>query len=94
MVGAPSPWPVSLAFLGDCDGDLASFLDELVATAGPGLRQIFAHCEGFGPSTDLRYWMTVAGGPADRELRQLDRPHRPADPRGGDAPRGAAPAGA
>jgi len=56
---APSPWPASLAFIGACDGDMASFLDELVATAGDGLRQIFAHCQGFGTSTDLRSWMTA-----------------------------------
>ena len=55
--GQPPPWTASLAFLGDCDGDAASFVDELVAQAEPGLRRIFAHCRDFGPSTDLRYWM-------------------------------------
>lgn len=54
---APSPWPASLAFMGACDGDMASFLDELVATADAGLRRIFAHCEGFG--ADLRSWLTA-----------------------------------
>jgi hypothetical protein len=56
---APPPWRVSLAFLGDCDGDAGAFLDELVETAEPGLRRIFAHCVDFGADTDLRYWMTV-----------------------------------
>ena len=60
VYGEPaSPWRVSLAFLGDCDGDAGSFVDELIATAGPGLRRIFSHCEGCGPDTDLRLWMTV-----------------------------------
>ena len=36
-----------------------AFLDELVASAGDGLRRIFAHCQRFGPGTDLRYWMRV-----------------------------------
>ncbi|MFL5334068.1 MAG: hypothetical protein ACJ8H8_13020 [Geminicoccaceae bacterium] len=56
---APPPWRVSLAFLGDCDGDAGAFLDELIAAAEPGLRRIFAHCTDFGAETDLRYWMTV-----------------------------------
>lgn len=60
VYGEPvSPWRVSLAFLGDCDGDAGSFVDELIAAAGPGLRRIFSHCEGCGPDTDLRLWMTV-----------------------------------
>jgi hypothetical protein len=55
----PPPWTVSLAFLGDCDGDADAFLDALVRQAEPGLRRIFGHCQGFGPGTDLRYWMSV-----------------------------------
>ena len=55
--GKPAPWEPALAFLGDCDGPEDTFLDELVARAGPGLRRIFAHCRGFMPEVDLRYWM-------------------------------------
>lgn len=46
-----------LAFLGDIDGDRDSFLAELADRAGNGLRQIFAHCEGFSPDGDLVAWM-------------------------------------
>lgn len=52
-----TPWVPALAFLGDCDGPEDTFLDELVARAGEGLRRIFAHCRNFGPRTDLRYWL-------------------------------------
>ncbi len=55
---APVPWPTSLAFLGDTDGPATGVLEELAERCGPGLRQIFAHCEGFGPTTDLLSWMT------------------------------------
>ncbi|HEX6014785.1 MAG TPA: hypothetical protein VFY87_23930, partial [Geminicoccaceae bacterium] len=53
----PSRWPLSLAFLGDCDGPADTFLAELVAAAGDGLRRIFAHCRGFAPEGDLLRWM-------------------------------------
>jgi len=56
--GVPPPNAVaSLAFLGDCDGDASDFLPDLVRRAGNGLRQIFAHCQGFIPSGDLLQWM-------------------------------------
>jgi hypothetical protein len=57
--GKPASWVPTLAFLGDCDGPADSFLDELVARAGDGLRRIFAHCQGFDPVTDLRDWMVT-----------------------------------
>jgi hypothetical protein len=50
-------YPLTLAFLGDCDGDRATFIRDLVRQAGTGLRQIFLCCEGFTPSTDLARWM-------------------------------------
>jgi hypothetical protein len=53
----PSRWPLSLAFLGDCDGPADTFLAELVAVAGDGLRRIFAHCRGFSAEGDLLRWM-------------------------------------
>ncbi len=58
VYGLPiAKWPVSLAFLGDCDGPADTFLAELVARAGPGLRRIFAFCQGFAPEGDLLDWM-------------------------------------
>jgi hypothetical protein len=53
----PTPFPVSLAFLGDCDGPADSFLAELAERAGAGLRRIFAFCRGFSPNGDLLAWM-------------------------------------
>ncbi len=44
---APYDWRPTLLFVGDCDGDRDSFLAELVARAGPGLKKIFSFCEGF-----------------------------------------------
>lgn len=44
---APYEWRPTLLFLGDCDGDRDSFLAELTARAGPGLKQIFSYCESF-----------------------------------------------
>ena len=54
---APPELPKSLAFLGDCDGPADEFLADLVERAGQGLRQIFAHCEGFTVEADLLSWM-------------------------------------
>jgi hypothetical protein len=50
-------YPVTLAFLGDCDepGDL--LLAKLAERAGAGLREIFAHCADFSPNDDLLAWM-------------------------------------
>jgi hypothetical protein len=49
--------PVRLAFLGDCDGEAEALLVQFVAQAADGLREIFAHCEGFSPDIDLLLWM-------------------------------------
>lgn len=43
----PQEWTPKLAFLGDIDGDLDSFLGELVVRAGIGLDKIFSHCETY-----------------------------------------------
>lgn len=51
------PAPVLLAFLGDCDGSNEALLDEMVALAGPGLIQIFSHCQGFATTTPLGSWL-------------------------------------
>jgi hypothetical protein len=57
-VGAP-PFdaPVSLAFLGDCDGPSDAQLADFCALAAPGLHRIWSHCEGFSDTTDLLGWM-------------------------------------
>jgi hypothetical protein len=54
---APYPWTPSLVFLGDCDGPADTFLVDLVARAGAGLRQIFAFCRDFSADVDLLDWM-------------------------------------
>ena len=54
----PLPWRTKLAFVGDVDGDRDSFITELAGCAGPGLRAIFAHCEGFAENTQaLAAWV-------------------------------------
>ena len=54
----PDVWPSTLCFIGDIDGDAASFLAELVIRAEHGLRQIFSHCEGFDhQKTPLLVWL-------------------------------------
>jgi hypothetical protein len=50
-------YPVTLAFLGDCDEPGDHFLAKLAASAGAGLRQIFSHCADFSPGDDLLAWM-------------------------------------
>ena len=54
----PREWRPALAFLGDCDGDAKSFIDELARHAEQGLRRIFSLCEGFSEdSRQLTQWM-------------------------------------
>jgi hypothetical protein len=50
-------YPIALAFIVDCDGSADDCLAHLVRDAGDGLRQIFLHCEGVTPESDLRTWM-------------------------------------
>jgi hypothetical protein len=62
--GRPRPTlPTYLAFMGDCDGYAHEFLAELARRAGPGLRQIFSHCEGFSADEDLLSWMRAHDRP-------------------------------
>lgn len=57
VYGLPrAEYPLSLAFLGDFDGDYDSFLEELAGVAGSGLRRIFSHCSDFDAGTDLVAW--------------------------------------
>lgn len=60
LAGLPVPeYPVTLAFMFDCDGDAREVLADLAdnAKAAAGLRKIFAHCAGFDPAGDLLAWM-------------------------------------
>jgi hypothetical protein len=42
------PYPASLAFESNYDGDLDAYLSQLFAAAGPGLDAIYSKCEGYG----------------------------------------------
>lgn len=54
----PTPWPATLCFIGDIDGNADIFLAELVIRAEPGLRQIFSHCLQFDPPPEnLLDWL-------------------------------------
>lgn len=62
--GEPAPiYPLYLAFVGDIDGDVHRFFDELARRAGDGLRAIFSCCEGFTDGTDLVRWMKAQEAP-------------------------------
>jgi Dyp-type peroxidase family len=56
--GAPQahgpPIPAKLLFSTDFDGPLDAHLDELIREAGPGLDQVFGHCEGWPGLDDPR----------------------------------------
>ncbi len=56
--------PVYLLFLGDCDGPAEALLEAFAREAAPGLRRIFAHCDGFDNATDLLRWMRDRDTPA------------------------------
>jgi hypothetical protein len=63
--GRPAPiYPLYLAFLGDIDGDVDTFFEELVKRAEKGLRSIFSCCAGFTSNTDLVGWMKKHSAPA------------------------------
>ena len=53
----PTPLPTSLILMGDCDGPGDACLAELVRVAGPGLRRLLVHCEGFDETGDLLAWL-------------------------------------
>jgi hypothetical protein len=57
----PVRYPLSLAFLGDFDGDYDRFLTDLAACAGPGLRRIFSYCADFtaASNAELIRWMKL-----------------------------------
>ena len=54
----PRPWPPTLVFFGDFDGDEGAFLADLAQYAGTGLKEIFDLCEGFSKhDSKLLEWM-------------------------------------
>ena len=55
--------PTCLSFMGDCDGPAHEVLADLAQRAGAGLREIFAHCDGFADHTDLLAWMRAHDRP-------------------------------
>jgi hypothetical protein len=66
--------PSYLAFMGDCDGPGRECLAGIAARAGPGLREIFSHCQSFGRDADLMAWMlTHDTPPAARYVNWLGR---------------------
>jgi hypothetical protein len=79
----PPVLPASLAFMVDCDGPADNFLADLVARAGPGLKRVFAHCQGFAAGADLLPWMKAHERPAatsyvnwvGRTVRQIREEH-------------------
>ena len=50
-------YPTYLTVLGDIDGPVDEFLENLVKRASDGLKRIFIHCEGFAPNDDLLRWV-------------------------------------
>src|SRR5262249_11234419 len=61
---AAASYPLYLAFLADFDGFYDEFVTRLISIADLGLRRIFAHCEGFDETTDIRTWMKAREHPA------------------------------
>jgi hypothetical protein len=57
-------YPLCLAFLGDIDGEVNDFLNELARTVPDGLRAIFSCCEDFSSNTHLVRWMKHHQAPA------------------------------
>jgi len=50
---ASRPLPPSLVFLSDVDGPAGRYLKTLVTWYGPGIDQIFGHCEGYPPERGI-----------------------------------------
>jgi hypothetical protein len=70
----PPAYPLTLAFVGDVDGDADAFLEEAARIAAPGLRALFSCCQGFDQQTDLLEWMRAHHvGPAARYVNWRGR---------------------
>jgi hypothetical protein len=50
-------YPTYLAILGDCDGSVETFLNELVTQVETGLRSLFMNCKDYTPSVNLAAWI-------------------------------------
>src|SRR5205823_6729858 len=58
VYGLPvSGLPNYLVLMGEVDGDEEKFREELLGTAGSGLRVLFSHCAGFDAQGDLATWL-------------------------------------
>ena len=53
----PRTYPLYLAFVGDLDGDIGPFFEDVARQAKSGLQALFSCCEGFTPDADLARWM-------------------------------------
>ncbi len=53
----PRRYPLYFCFMGEIDGSRGAFLRELARQCEPGLRALFACCEGFAGGADLVGWM-------------------------------------
>jgi hypothetical protein len=53
----PATWQPALAFQGDCDGDAQDLLQEMIAIAETGLREIFSYCLEYEADRPLLQWM-------------------------------------
>lgn len=54
---APRRYPLHFCFMGEIDGPRGAFLRDLVRCCEPGLRRLFACCEGFAADGDVVAWM-------------------------------------
>ncbi|HEX8696844.1 MAG TPA: hypothetical protein VF746_30780 [Longimicrobium sp.] len=79
--------PAKLLFSTDFDGTLEEHLDELLRVAGPGLDQVFGHCEGWPGHADrsrahgffLRHRVPTTTFYTGTMHRSVDQIHREAD---------------
>src|SRR6516162_3882671 len=82
------PIPASLVFMSEVDAPLRLHLAELADVAQGGIDQAFQHCTGY-PAPGADRLAAPAPGPGQRLLREHRRARGGADPRGGEAARGA-----
>lgn len=70
-------YPITLAFLGDCDGPADDVLNAFAThpLAAAGLRKIFSNCAGFSQGADLVAWMKAhEHPPAAAYVNWIGRP--------------------
>jgi hypothetical protein len=65
IYGGPRPnHPPALVFAAEIDGEADAFFAEMAEKAGPGIRTLFGHCDGFLPAGDLAGWLRAHHLPA------------------------------